>query len=281
MDKAVVAVPRWRFSTDALPERERAEAVHALYGRHTVLAYEALPDVPVYVDFMQRRLPGLALQVAHVEAVRAERTRRHLADGVVGLCVSVNLSSSGIVWLARGREVTSHPGDAVLFSCAEPNAVRLMIARERGRSCALRVPREALVPLVANIDDAVMRLIPASTGALKLLANYVGILGDDEALATPELRRLVVTQMYDLVALAIGATRDAAAIAEGRGVRSARLRAIKADIAKRLAEDDLTVAAVASRQCISESYVRKLFESEGSSFSECVLGQRLIHLPTE
>jgi AraC-like DNA-binding protein len=59
-------------------------------------------------------------------------------------------------------------------------------------------------------------------------------------------------------------------------VRAARLRAIKADITERLTQDDLTVAAIASRQRISESYVRKLFESEGSSFSECVLGERLI-----
>jgi AraC-like DNA-binding protein len=102
------------------------------------------------------------------------------------------------------------------------------------------------------------------------------MLEDDEALATPALRRLVVTQIYDLVALAIGATRDAAAIAEGRGVRAARLHAIKADIADRLVKNDLTVAAVASRQRISESYVRKLFESEGSSFSEWVLGERLL-----
>ena len=102
------------------------------------------------------------------------------------------------------------------------------------------------------------------------------MLEDDEALATTALRRLVVTQVYDLAALSIGATREAAAIAEGRGVRAARLRAIKADIAERLAQDDLTVAAVASRQRISESYVRKLFESEGSSFSEWVLGERLI-----
>jgi AraC-like DNA-binding protein len=45
---------------------------------------------------------------------------------------------------------------------------------------------------------------------------------------------------------------------------------------RRLAQHDLTVAAVASRQRISESYVRKLFESEGGSFSEWVLGERLI-----
>jgi len=121
---------------------------------------------------------------------------------------------------------------------------------------------------VTNLDDAVLRLIPRGTGALKLLANYVAILGDDEALAAPDLPRLVVTQIYDLAALAIGATRDVAAIAEGHGVRAARLHAIKADIAERLTQDNLTVAAVAARQRISESYVRKLFESEGSSFSD-------------
>jgi hypothetical protein len=71
-----------------------------------------------------------------------------------------------------------------------------------------------------------------------VLANYVGVLMDDQALAT-ELRRLVVTQIYDLVALAIGAGRDAAAIAEGHGVRAARLRAIKVDIAEYLAQERL------------------------------------------
>jgi hypothetical protein len=92
------------------------------------------------------------------------------------------------------------------------------------------------------------------------------MLEDDEALATPALRRLVVTQIYDLVALAIGATRDAAAIAEGRGVRAARLHAIKADIADRLVKNDLTVAAVASRQRISESYVRSCSKAKEARF---------------
>jgi AraC-like DNA-binding protein len=277
MDTAVADVARWRFSTDALPERERGAALDAVYGRNTVVAYEALPDAPVYAGFTQRRLPGLVLLTGALEAVRVERTRRHLADGVVDLCLSVHLSGRRrTVWLGRGREVILNPGDAMLMSCAEPTTVRPMAPQERGRFFSLRLPRAALAPLVTNLDDAVLRLIPASTGALKLLANYVGMLGDDEALATPDLRRLVVTQLYDLAALVIGATRDAAAVAEGRGLRAARLRAIKADIVERLAQDDLTIAAVASRQRISESYVRKLFESEGSSFSECVLGERLI-----
>ena len=132
-----------------------------------------------------------------------------------------------------------------------------------------------LAPLVADIDDALWRLIPRGTGALKLLVNYVGMLEDDEALATPELRRLVVAQIHDLAALAIGATRDTAAIAEGSGVRAARLRAVKSDIVANLGDCALTITAVAQRQRMTARYVHKLFESEGITYSEFVLDQRL------
>ena len=90
------------------------------------------------------------------------------------------------------------------------------------------------------------------------------------------MRQLIVAQLCDLVAVTMGATRDAAAIAEGRGIRVARLRAVKDDIEAHLADGDLTPVAVARRQRISDSYVRKLFESEGTSFSEFVLTRRLV-----
>ena len=83
--------------------------------------------------------------------------------------------------------------------------------------------------------------------------------------------------MCDLVAVTLGATRDAAAAAEGRGIRAARLRAIKADVEANLADGSLSPAAVAGRQKVSDSYVRKLFEGEGMSFSEFVLTRRLVH----
>src|SRR5215467_5274588 len=139
MDKAAVHVPRWRFSTDALPERERGEAVHALYGRHTAMALEALPDVPVYVDFTQRRLPGLVLSTGTGGSVRTERTRRHLPDGIVDLRLHVNLGR-GLIWFGRGREVILHPGDAVLTSCAEPAAHRPIVPLKRGPFFSLLLP---------------------------------------------------------------------------------------------------------------------------------------------
>jgi len=64
-------------------------------------------------------------------------------------------------------------------------------------------------------------------------------------------------------------------IAEVRGMRAARLSAIKADIAGHLAGRELTVAAVAGRQGVTPRYVQRLFGQEGTTFSQFVLRQRL------
>jgi RhtB (resistance to homoserine/threonine) family protein len=80
--------------------------------------------------------------------------------------------------------------------------------------------------------------------------------------------------VHDVIGLALGATREAAEFAAGRGSRAARLRAIKADIAQNL-EGDVTAAALSSRHRISPRYVRKLFEGENISLSKFVLAQRL------
>jgi AraC-like DNA-binding protein len=63
-------------------------------------------------------------------------------------------------------------------------------------------------------------------------------------------------------------------VAEGRGVRAARLRAIKDDIAANL-DGDLTVTAMAVRHCVTPRYIHKLFETEGMTYSQYVVVQRL------
>lgn len=97
------------------------------------------------------------------------------------------------------------------------------------------------------------------------------------ALSSPELSRLVVKQVYDLVALAIGPTRDAAEIAGGRGVRAARLRAIQSDIATNAATQSFSIEGLAARHRISPRYIRRLFEGTGTTVIEFVVAQRLAH----
>jgi AraC-like DNA-binding protein len=81
--------------------------------------------------------------------------------------------------------------------------------------------------------------------------------------------------MQDLIAATIAATRGGRAIAEGRGIAAARLRAIMTDICAHLGDGELSVAEVAQRQRVTPRYVHKLFENEGLTFSSFVLGQRL------
>lgn len=111
--------------------------------------------------------------------------------------------------------------------------------------------------------------------ALQLLTRYLRLFDDEQSLATPELRRLMVDHVYDLVALALGATRDAAAIANGRGLRAARLHAIKTEILNRLASHKLSLAGLAARQGVTPRHVQMLFENDGTTFSRFLLDQRL------
>jgi AraC-like DNA-binding protein len=82
--------------------------------------------------------------------------------------------------------------------------------------------------------------------------------------------------MHDLMALALGATRDGAALALGGGVRAAGLKAIEAHICENLAMHDLSVQSVAAHYGLSPRYIHMLFEGEGTTFSTFVREQRLV-----
>jgi AraC-like DNA-binding protein len=120
-----------------------------------------------------------------------------------------------------------------------------------------------------------MQAVPGTTYALKLLTGYLRALLNEEALSSSEISRIVVAHLFDLIALSLGATRDAAAAAQLDGVRAARLHAIKSDIAARLPDCSLTIAAIAARQGVTPRYVHKLFESIGTTYTQFVLWQRL------
>jgi len=147
--------------------------------------------------------------------------------------------------------------------------------RSGARGLTVRVPLAELNPMIRDLDSATVRLVPASSEPLSLLSSYVSALQQSQALARPELQHIAVTHVHDLVTLVAGATRDGAERARRRGMRAARLRSVEADIARHLGRHDLSAEAVAARHAISPRYLRLLFEGEGTTFSEYVLGMRL------
>jgi AraC-like DNA-binding protein len=265
----------FRFTTDALPARERGAAVRGLHesGRlpGKLEPLEPLPNHSVRADFTQWTLPGLGILTGAFAGLRQRAKPQGLSAGD-DFFLAVNLAGTSTT-VQRDREIRLRGGDAFIttrgrdgFTIVRPRQVRFI---------GLRMPRAALGPFISGPDDGGLRLIPRDSAALALLAKYLdaGVL--TETLAAPPLRTVFVTHVYDLAALAVGATRDAAMIAEGRGMRVARLQAMKSDIARNLGDCALSAATIAVRHGVSSRYVHKVFESEGMSFAEFVLGQRL------
>jgi AraC-like DNA-binding protein len=267
----------FRFSTNALPEHTRGRAVRELHEHSMLQArlepLEPLPDRAVRVDITQCALPGLAMISATLCGLRQHASpERSVQTGPDDFFFAVNLTGTSIAHQG-GREVTLRGGDAFF---ANRGKTGFTISRPtRARFVGMRLSRSALAPLVTNLDDAVFRQVPHHTEAQGLLTKYASAVVNDHPPSTPELRRLVAAQVYDLIALTIGATRDAALMAQGRGVRAARLRVIKADIETDLHNCDLSAAAIAALHRVTPRYIHKLFESEGMTFSEFVLGRRL------
>jgi AraC-like DNA-binding protein len=78
-----------------------------------------------------------------------------------------------------------------------------------------------------------------------------------------------------MVALAVGASRDATEEARRRGLTAAKLNVAKGAILRRLDDGGLNVADVAGRLRVTPRYLQMLFETEGATFTEYVLAERL------
>jgi AraC-like DNA-binding protein len=260
-----------RFSTDELPERDRLPMMREVHGRLTArVDIEPARGAPLHYGVTARALPGLTVSMFSESPLTVRRTRELLADGNDDVVFALPPSAANTM-SHLGRELSPLAGDAVLMSTADV----LRIDVPSGSHAMVTLSRRRLAPLAPGLEDAFMRPIQRDTEALQLLMRYLRLFDDQQSLATPELRSLMVNHVYDLVALALGATRDAAAIANGRGVRAARLQAIKTEILNSLNRHKLSLAGLAARHRVTPRHVQMLFESDGTTFTQFLLEQRL------
>ncbi len=90
-----------------------------------------------------------------------------------------------------------------------------------------------------------------------------------------QLLNLSVRHVQDLLALSIGPSADYAETARTRGLRAARLKLAKAYIVAHSHRRDISIGSVAASLSVTPRYVQRLFEADGTTFSEFLIGQRL------
>jgi AraC-like DNA-binding protein len=258
-----------RFSTRALPERDRIPMWREEFGRGVVrVDIEPLSDVPFHAEAILRRVPGLRTIACTGAAAAFQRTPALAADGDDSVTLFVNVGTRALA-SQRGQDVVLAAGDAVPIFHGEPAVVTSL-----GSYFAAVVPHSALASRVRNFDDLAMRLIPRRTEALRLLMSYVNLTSKKAALAPPELRDAVATHVHELAALAI-TTQGALGERSLSAVAAARLDAALDQIAESFDAPGLSVGIVARKQGISPRDLQRLIETTGTSFTARVNELRL------
>ena len=264
--------PSFRFSTDDLPERDRLPIWRETYGRSIVkLDLEPFGDGPLRIEGLIHTLPNLAIASLSSTPARVTRTKAQASDSNDDLVFVI--TDGDVMFRQSKKEVELRAGEALLWSNALPGGS--LNNEPIDRLLTLAIPRTALTQAVANLDDVLMQRIPRDNEAMRLLTGYIKILQGEIGDMSPELKAASSAHMQDLMVLALGANRDAAHLARGRGVRVARLHALKADILANLTRRDLSIDRLSARHGISPRYIRALFDSDQTTFTDFVLNQRL------
>ncbi|WP_236843391.1 AraC family transcriptional regulator [Bradyrhizobium icense] len=273
---------RFRFSTRGLTPAQRLPAWYQVFCRSASRRYCQALDASCHADMQIWTFgPGEAAHASDVHVrvqwttlthgIETQRARELLSDGSDDLVLTIQ-QANGTAVSQCGREVIAGAGAGVLTSNADVSA---MAFGGPAKFVSIALSRRMIMALAPGAEDAIARPMHLDSAVLPLLVNYLGIHDDQSAVQSPDVARTVSLHIHELCALAIGASRDAAELARGRGLRQARLQMLKDDIAKNLTRGPVSAADLARRHRVTPRYVHKLFESEGVSLSHFVRAQRL------
>jgi AraC-like DNA-binding protein len=244
----------------------------ARYGEND-MAYAGNRPFAMRSEFARLGDIGVARAVGTID--RWARTSQHVAlDGHSDFQFGFNRGGSRAFVAQHGRELICEAGELIFTSIAEPREVQ----GEAGRFgwTGLSMAREHLLERVPGAEDLVARPIDQGAPAMRHLARYLDfVFSSDEIGGDPALASQVATTLGDLAVLALGAGRDAAAIARRRGLRAARVQQILAELSTGFANPAFSAHDVGRKLGLSARYVQELLHETDLTFTARVLELRL------
>jgi AraC-like DNA-binding protein len=256
------------FSTDGLPPRSRRDAVEEFLG--SMRERVRLPQSPqdFEASMMVGKFAGLCFFVARSTLKSLEcHGQGSMSDHI---SIAFNDCQNPRLFRYRSSETVIEQGDASMRLMELP-AEHL---NSTGTTTILFPAKEILQRLKLN-DFAIAPCIRKNTPAVRLLRHYLDVARQDDLLTTAAEQQLFASHVYDLVALALGATADVGERARRGGLRAARLKAATDYIDSHFSEPGLSDQSVAAHLGVSDRYVRMLFADEDTSCKAYIDAQRL------
>ena len=253
------------------PNRKWLEWFSEEFGReHFSLDMQPAPDSPFRLQGINRALPDFSVYHGRTTPVRSRSlvARNGDDDPVITIALSGQFSIH-----IEGHDMALQPGMAIPL---RNGLAGEFAVHSDAEFVTVRLRRHLLEPLVPNLRDIKFLPMSADSQTIRMLLGYIRMLSAEEAILTPEAQHVATLHLHDLAALVFANVRDAQGIRETGGVRACRLAAVKADIISHLTDPQLSVAVVAARLKLTPRYIHMLFEDDKATFSEYVVGQRLM-----
>jgi AraC-like DNA-binding protein len=263
---------RVHFKSPDIFDRNWLEWFLDEFARHQAnVETDFSPDNPIALEGISRVLPDLSIYLGTCSPSQSRNILPRSKDDDPALIIAL---SDGMTMEMKGGDIALKPGQPLLVA---NDTFAIQKVHSTTQFISIRLRRNMMAPLVRNLPDMIGATLPGNSQIQRLLLGYVQMLGNEEKIADAPTQQLVTAHIHEMVALLVGDASGTAAMATGNSsVRAARFAAIKADIQAYLVLPDLSIASVAARQGVTPRYIQMLFEAEGMTYSEYVLGQRLV-----
>jgi AraC-like DNA-binding protein len=272
-------MPLVTFSSDSLPasfdDSTRFKAWRDRYNEaHGLLDIHRTEDQPFSLRFTFAPYGELGVGQFDGTISNVTRTAHHVAaQSNDTLCLFLNRGPERVSFSHSGREGDLDPAELTLFRDWEPAVAS---GGALNRMLFVPIPRSRLHALVANPEDLAGMQLDTNSPAARYLVRYLTLLTQlDETEDDERLNAHIGATLLDLIALALGPSRDAAHCAQMRGLRAARIQDVIACIAAGFADPSFSPDRVAADLGVSVRYVQDLLQETGTSFSARVLEHRL------
>jgi AraC-like DNA-binding protein len=272
-------MPLFTFSSDSLPaaldDTARFKAWRDRYMEaHGLLDIRRAEDQPFSLRFTFAPYGDVGVGQFDGTIGCVARTPHHVAASPNDtLCLFLNRGPDRVSFSHTGREGELDPTGMTLFRDWEPAVAS---GGALNRMLFVPIPRSQLHALVENPEDLAGTLLDGRNSASRYLIRYLTFLTQlDETDDDERVNAHIGTTLVDLIALALGAFKDAAHLAQMRGLRAARTQDVIARIAAGFVDPTLSADGVAAQLGVSVRYVQDLLQDTGTSFSARVLEHRL------
>ena len=165
------------------------------------------------------------------------------------------------------------PSNMLLGELTDASGATLGNCREFS---TLVIDRKTLLNSCPNVESRLFKPLRIADELKVTIERYAALAVDAAPHIGPHGRLLMGQHLVDLVALALGSRPDDSELARQRGQTQARLALMKADIIDEPAHGNLRIETLARRYGLSARQAQRLFEQDGTTFTEFVLEQRLL-----